>query len=107
MTSGKRLSKWMAAAIALSAWGGAQAQSPAPPAPTSGAAPAAADGKALVDDTCTGCHGLSVISAKGRTPADWSDVVDRMAGYGMTATDPQLAQIKAYLAKTYPPAAAP
>ncbi len=71
------------------------------PAPS----PAPADAGALVQRACVGCHALEVITGQGRSAQDWSDVVDRMADRGVDASDAELAQIKAYLAKTYPAAA--
>ncbi len=80
----------------LLAWASAQAQAPAPP-PSDGAP---IDAKTLVEQTCVGCHDLSVVTATNRTPKEWSEVVDRMSDYGLTATGDQLAEIKAYLAKS-------
>ena len=119
-----RTSVLLAAAFALTG-AAAMAQSPAPAAPASpapAAAPAAAppaagattppaaapagatDTAGLVASVCTSCHGMTVISAKGRSAADWSDVVDHMVDYGAMASPSDLAAIKAYLAKTYPAA---
>jgi cytochrome c5 len=69
-----------------------------------GAADTPPAGAALVQRACTGCHGIETIAAQGRTAQDWSDMVDNMASYGVDATPAELAQIKAYLAKTYPAA---
>ena len=120
-----RSSALLAAAIALTG-AAALAQSPAPaaptmPAPAPATAPAAgppaaaatppaatagasADPAGLVASVCTSCHGMTVISAKGRSPADWDEVVGHMVDYGAMASDSDLAAIKAYLAKTYPAA---
>jgi mono/diheme cytochrome c family protein len=59
---------------------------------------------ALVQRACVGCHAIEIVTGKGRSAQDWSDLVDRMADRGVDASDAELAQIKAYLAKTYPPA---
>ena len=67
--------------------------------------PALADTIALVQRACVGCHAIEVVNGKGRSAQDWSDVIDRMTDRGVDATDAELAQIKAYLAKTYPPPA--
>jgi mono/diheme cytochrome c family protein len=61
---------------------------------------------ALVQRACVGCHALEIVTGKGRSPQEWSDLVDRMADRGVDASDAELAQIKAYLAKTYPAPAA-
>ena len=73
----------------------------APAAPT--AAPASSEGQALLQADCTSCHDLGPINAHGRTPQEWSDLVDRMVTYGASGSDSDLAAIKAYLAKTLPP----
>ena len=79
----------------------AHAQAPTPAAP---AAPAAsADGQALLQSSCTSCHDLGPVNAHGRTPQEWSDLVDRMVTYGASGSDSDLAAIKDYLAKTLPP----
>jgi hypothetical protein len=57
----------------------------------------------LLENTCTSCHDLSPVSAHGRTPQAWGDLVDRMMTYGASASDSDVAAIKAYLAATYPP----
>jgi mono/diheme cytochrome c family protein len=64
--------------------------------------PADLKGKALVEHDCVGCHDLGVITSTGRSAKNWSDVVDRMADRGIEASDAELDQIKAYLAKTQP-----
>ncbi len=114
MAVGMRFIGSVFAAGILAACAGAQAQSPAtttaPPAPPTAstpatAAPATADaspGKALVEEQCVTCHAMTVVTATGRTPQEWSDIVDKMAGYGLEATADQQADIKAYLAKALP-----
>jgi mono/diheme cytochrome c family protein len=71
------------------------------PAKTDTAAP---DPAALVQRACVGCHALEVVTGQGRTAKEWSDIVDIMADRGVDATPAELDQIKAYLAKTAPPA---
>jgi mono/diheme cytochrome c family protein len=71
---------------------------------TAGAADAPASGAALMQSLCVGCHTLETVTAKGRTPDEWSEEVESMLDRGLIATPEQIAQIKAYLAKTYPPA---
>lgn len=84
----------------------ATAAAPAPAAAAPAAAPAAAsDGLALLQGACTSCHDLSPVYAHGRSAQDWSDLVDRMVTYGASGSDADLAEMKAYLAKTLPPGA--
>jgi mono/diheme cytochrome c family protein len=81
----------------------APAATPATAAPAAAAAPGSADGQALLQADCTSCHDLGPVNAHGRTPQEWSDLVDRMVTYGASGSDSDLAAIKAYLAKTLPP----
>ena len=80
-------------ATGLFAAAAALAADPAPPA----AAPA------VIARACVGCHELAVAAGRGRTAAEWSDVVDRMADRGVDASEAELAAVKAYLAKALPP----
>lgn len=73
----------------------ALAADPAPPA-------AAAT---VVQRACVGCHDLATAAGKGRTPQEWSDVIDRMTDRGVDASDSELAAVKAYLAEALPPGA--
>jgi mono/diheme cytochrome c family protein len=93
----------------LAAAAHAQAPAPATPAPAATAAPATAsatDGQTLLQSDCTSCHDLAPINAHGRTPQEWSDLVDRMVTYGASGSDADIAAIKAYLAANLPPSAA-
>ena len=65
--------------------------------------PGSADGQALLQADCTSCHDLGPVNAHGRSPQEWSDLVDRMVTYGASGSDSDLAAIKAYLAQTLPP----
>jgi hypothetical protein len=85
----------------------AHAQTPAPTTPGASTTPAApagsVDGQALLQADCTSCHDLGPVNAHGRSPQEWSDLVDRMVTYGASGSDSDLAAIKDYLAKTLPP----
>jgi cytochrome c5 len=70
-------------------------------APAGGQSNNDAAGKALMDASCTSCHGADVITAKKASRADWESVVDRMKSYGATLTDAQTTTLLDYLAKTY------
>jgi mono/diheme cytochrome c family protein len=67
-------------------------------------APADAASAALMRRTCVGCHALETVTSQGRSPEEWSYMVNRMQDMGAQASDAEFAQIKAYLAKTYPAA---
>ncbi len=73
----------------------AAAADPAPPAPV----------PAVIRRACIGCHDLATAAGKGRTPEEWSEVIDRMADRGVDASDAELAAVKTYLAKALPPGA--
>ena len=60
---------------------------------------------AVIQRDCTGCHDLTTAAGRGRTPQDWSDVVDRMVDHGLSESDAELAAVKTYLAKALPPGA--
>ena len=106
-TTWRSLGLSLAVGALMAAGAHAQAPTPAPnshAAPGAAAAPAgSADGQALLQADCTSCHDLGPINAHGRSPQEWSDLVDRMVTYGASGSDSDLAAIKAYLAQTLPP----
>lgn len=85
--------------LALGLFGGAAALA-ADPAPT-----ASISAPAVIQRACVGCHDMAMAAGKGRSAAEWSDTIDRMADRGADATDAELAAVKAYLAKALPPGA--
>jgi quinoprotein glucose dehydrogenase len=57
--------------------------------------------KALVERTCgSGCHGVEVVTSHRLSPAQWKEMVTNMVARGAQATDPEIAAITEYLAKT-------
>ena len=66
---------------------------------------AKANDVALVQRVCVGCHAWQTVTGQGHTPQEWGDLVDRMVDHGASASDAELAEIKAYLARTLPPSA--
>lgn len=80
-----------AAVIALAAatlWvspAGAQAELPDGP------------GKAALTEACTQCHDLGTVTAQHRSAEEWTDVIDRMEGFGASLSDAKRADIAAYL----------
>ena len=83
---------------ALSAGSVAAGWAQQPPSPSPSA-------PAVIQRACVGCHDLSIAAGRGRTPAEWSDVIDRMTDRGVDASESELAAVKAYLAKALPPGA--
>jgi competence protein ComEA len=56
-------------------------------------------GKDLVEQVCGACHGTDLVSSRRATKEGWSYIVDDMVSRGASATNDQIAQINAYLAK--------
>lgn len=65
------------------------------------------DGKAIVNGSCTSCHGLEPLVARKSTRAEWAEVVERMKTYGTALDAKQTTTVVDYLAKSFPPAGAP
>lgn len=63
------------------------------------------EGKDLVADRCSGCHGLDQVAAYKGTEEDWGNVVYTMRQRGLVVTPEENEQIVAYLAKNFPPPA--
>jgi mono/diheme cytochrome c family protein len=63
----------------------------------------AGDGKALVEKTCSACHGVDTAVSETHTAAEWKGVVDTMVARGAEGTDAELATIVKYLAANFGP----
>ena len=63
-----------------------------------------ASGENLVQSQCTRCHTLAPIEVKGRTEAQWQDVVYRMIEHGANLSNNQAERVIEYLAENYGPA---
>ncbi|MGZ3273725.1 MAG: c-type cytochrome [Caulobacteraceae bacterium] len=81
---------------------------PAAAQPVSSAAPvpaasdgAAVKGKQVFQEICGSCHDLAVSTVQMKSHDDWQATVSRMANEGAALTDDQVAQVVAYLTKTY------
>jgi virginiamycin B lyase len=72
-------------------------------------APALPDGpgKALVQASCTQCHGVGQIVRAGYDAAGWRNVVAMMTNAGAKLAPDRVDAVVAYLAKAFPPKAAP
>jgi cytochrome c5 len=60
-------------------------------------------GKDLLQQICTDCHGLDVITAQRATKDGWASIVDSMVSRGANGTKEQLDTIVDYLAKNFGP----
>jgi quinoprotein glucose dehydrogenase len=59
------------------------------------------DGKDLVQNVCSGCHGVETAVDSNRTEAEWRKVVDTMAARGAEASDEEFTKIVKYLTKYF------
>ena len=59
-------------------------------------------GSALTARACSGCHSLALVANEQLTPQGWHDLVRMMAARGAVASDSELDEITAYLAKSFP-----
>ena len=100
------------AAPAASAGSPAAATSPPNVAPAAAAPAATGAGPAPVDmaaakktfeTVCSGCHEAALATDLRNTRRGWEQVVDRMFGFGMSATDAQVNEIVTYLSTNYAP----
>ena len=69
-----------------------------PPAPTSPST--SLDGKSLVDERCTQCHGLSIVQRK-HTAAEWQAILADMVNRGTQLNAVEQAAVLTYLSTTY------
>ncbi len=101
--------RFAAAALALVLAPRALAQDAAPVLPA--AAPLTADtaklfppgpGHDMTLRTCSTCHSPGVAAQQRLSPDGWKSIVEQMAGFGAPGTDAELAEITAYLAKSFP-----
>jgi mono/diheme cytochrome c family protein len=74
---------------------------PAAAAPTASAAVDPAKGRATFEQLCAGCHEAALATDLRNTRRGWEQVVDRMFGFGMAATDEQVNEVVDYLTANY------
>jgi hypothetical protein len=65
----------------------------------------AGPGRDLTIKVCSVCHLPAIVAKQALSKQEWSDLVHVMSARGAVATDKELDQITAYLAKSFPPAA--
>ena len=61
-----------------------------------------AHAKATFEAVCSGCHEASLATDLRNTRRGWEQLVDRMFGFGLSASDAQVKEVVDYLATTYP-----
>jgi hypothetical protein len=59
-------------------------------------------GRDVTARVCSGCHSLAFAANERLSPQGWNDLVGLMAARGAVATDDELNQITAYLARSFP-----
>jgi cytochrome c5 len=92
---------------AVAALAGAQSPARAAAADASGAQSAPGPGRADTIDMvhakatfvtlCSKCHDLGPINAQRHDRAGWSEVLDRMSGFGLVASDEEIKEVLDYL----------
>ena len=60
------------------------------------------DGKKLVQEVCSGCHGLDIVVSQKTDKTGWQQIVDYMVQRGASAKDDEIAIMVEYLAKNFP-----
>jgi cytochrome c5 len=76
-----------------------------PEKPAGQAAPGGNDGaaKKVLEDVCTACHDLDLVSDQHLSKDEWQQVVTSMVAKGASLSDKDMPMLVEYLAKTYPP----
>jgi hypothetical protein len=64
-------------------------------------------GRDLLLKVCSSCHSPAIVAKQRLSEQEWSDLVQVMSARGAVATDKELSEITAYLAKSFPPETAP
>ena len=59
-------------------------------------------GRELMFRVCSGCHSVNVSASRHMNAKEWNDLVQVMASRGAIATDEELDEIAAYLARNFP-----
>jgi cytochrome c5 len=65
-------------------------------------APSTLDGKTLVQERCTKCHGLGQVERAKKTEEEWKATVERMVAKGAQLSQAEQELVIQYLAETYP-----
>ncbi len=60
-------------------------------------------GRDVVQRVCTGCHAADAFTTQGHDAAGWQTIIGQMQNLGMSASDEDLAVVRAYLARELPP----
>jgi cytochrome c5 len=86
----------------VAACGVAEDESAVPTTEQEEAAPAALEGKALLEERCTQCHDLGRVERAGKSEEEWKATVERMVGKGAELNEAEQELVIQYLAEMYP-----
>ncbi len=64
------------------------------------------DGKKLIEDRCTSCHGADAIVSLKQNQDEWKRLIDKMVGFGAQMDDKETKVAVDYLTKFFGPATA-
>lgn len=67
------------------------------------AAPSQADGKTILEERCSTCHGLGRTEQAEKTEGEWEQTVTRMVNKGAELNTDEQAILVEYLAENYGP----
>lgn len=60
------------------------------------------NGSAIVERTCTGCHGLNVVTRAGHSRSEWGTVLHMMMNVGAKLSDDEYLTVLDYLSRNFP-----
>lgn len=61
------------------------------------------DAAVLLEERCTGCHGLDTVTSQSKTASEWEITVANMVEKGANLTEAEQETLVDYLAETYGP----
>lgn len=62
-------------------------------------------GRNVVISKCSGCHAMALVQSERHDADGWDETIDKMVDRGLMISDPDRAQVLAYLTKVYGPTA--
>jgi cytochrome c5 len=86
----------------LAACGAAEEKTVVPTTEQEEVTPVVLEGKTLLEERCTQCHGLGQVEQASKTEEEWKATVERMVGKGAQLDETEQELVIQYLAETYP-----
>ena len=59
------------------------------------------EGRLIVEDVCSVCHSVDMVTARGRSREEWQAVVDMMIGQGAPLHDDEIEPVVRYLSENF------